>query len=78
MLPLEWTKLDSSRVRRAKYEPNPHDLRGDLLVEFNEGRRYRFKDVPQHKVESMVHNTSPGTYFHSYIRGEHDAERIDE
>lgn len=78
MLPLDWLNMeDSSRMRRVKYEPNKFDARGDLLVEFNEGKVYRYKDVPMHKVERMVHNSSPGTYFHGYIRGEHAAERVD-
>ena len=78
LLPLDWTKIGSSRIRRAKYVPNKHDLRGNLVVEFNEGKVYTFKDVPQNKVEKMIHHSSPGCYFNSDIRGHHDAERTDE
>lgn len=77
MIPYDWTKIDSSRIRRAKFVPNQHDARGDLIVEFNEGKIHRFKDVPAHKVECMVHNSSPGDYFHKEIRGDYKSVRED-
>lgn len=76
MIPLNWTELESSRIRKVKFEPNVHDERGDVLVEFNEGKVYRYKDVPTHKVERLVHSSSPGDYFHGHIRGQHEAERV--
>lgn len=72
MIPTEWLSLESERIRKVKFVPNLHDQRGDVLVEFNEGKVYRYKDVPAHKVERMVHSSSPGEYFHGNIRGEHD------
>lgn len=73
MIPYSWTALESERVRKVKYIPNEHDARGDLLVEFTTGKTYRYLDVPQHKVEHMVHSSSPGRSFHDRIRGEHAA-----
>lgn len=75
MIPLEWLSLEGSRIRKVKFEPNRHDMRGDVLIEFNEGRIYRYKDVPANKVESMVHNSEPSTYFHNHIKPYHDAEK---
>ncbi len=72
MLPLDWTPLDSSKIKQVKFIPNRHDMRGDVLVEFNEGKVYRYRDVPAHKVERLVHSSSPGEYFHGHIRGEHE------
>lgn len=63
------------KIRKVKFVPNKHDLRGDVLVEFNEGKVYRYKDVPQHKVERLVHSSSPGEYFYGSIRGEYEAVR---
>jgi hypothetical protein len=75
MLPINWTNLESSKIRRAKFEPNPHDDRGDVLIEFNEGKTYRFKDVPSFKVEKMVHSSSPGGYFNNHIQPYHKSTK---
>lgn len=75
MIPLDWHPVESSHINRVKFEPNKHDDRGDLLVEFNEGKIFRYKDVPKHKVENMVHHSSSGSYFRGNIRGEHPSER---
>lgn len=74
MLPYDWLILESSQIRKVKFVANPHDKRGDVLVEFGTGKAYRFKDVPAHKVEHMVHSSSPGEYFRGNIRGEYDSE----
>ncbi len=76
MVPLEWIKLDSNIVRKIKFVPNKHDLRGDVLIEFNEGRVYRYRDVPANKVENMVHSSSSGAYFNNHIKSYHDKEAV--
>lgn len=75
MVPYDWLNLESTKLRRVKYLPNAYDLRGDVLVEFNDGHMYRYKDVQQHKVERLVHSSSPGEYFYGEIRGQHEAEK---
>lgn len=74
MIPLNWTDLESSSIRKVKFEPNKHDMRGDVLVEFNEGKVWRYRDVPAHKVEHMVHSSSPSASFHNHIKPYHDCE----
>lgn len=76
MIPFNWTNLESTKIKRAKFAPNTHDERGDLLVEFSEGKVYRYKDVPVQHVEDLVHSSSPGSYFHNKIRGVYDAEQV--
>ncbi len=76
MIPHDWTKLDSSLISKVKYIPNKFDLRGDLHVEYPSGKVYAFKDIPQHKVESMMHASSSGTYFLNKIRGEHNSQQV--
>lgn len=76
MIPYNWTQISSDKISKVKYLPNEHDLRGDMLVEFRTGKVYKFSDVPQHKVERMVHASSPGTYFAENIRGEHKSEAL--
>lgn len=75
MIPLNWTNLDSGTVGKIKFVPNRNDLRGDVLIEFNTGKVFRYRDVPAHKVESMVHSSSSGTYFHNNIKPYHAGER---
>jgi KTSC domain-containing protein len=76
LIPTEWLKLESDRIKRVKYVPNVHDERGDVLVEFNEGKVYRYADVPSHMVERMVHSSSPGEYFHNKIRSEYKPLKV--
>lgn len=71
MIPIKWLEIESSKIRRVKCEPNVHDLRGDVLIEFNEGKIYRYRDVPLHKVERMVHCSDPGSFFYTHIRNEY-------
>lgn len=79
MIPTDdWCPLECSSLRRVKVEPNVHDNRGDLLVEFNEGKVYRYKDVPLAKVEKLVHHSDPGRFFHGHIRTVHEGAREEE
>lgn len=73
MIPHDWTPLESTKIAKVKFDQNPHDARGDLHVEFKSGHVYTYKDVPMHKVEKLVHSSSSGSYFHNFIRDEHDA-----
>lgn len=74
MIPINWTKVDSSTISKIKFEPNKHDLRGDVLIEFKTGKVYKYKDVPAHKVENMFHSSSSGDYFHNNIKPYHAGE----
>jgi len=78
MIPHDWLQIESSNIRKVKFVANPYDKRGDVLVEFNTGKMYKFKDVPALKVEHMVHSSSPGEYFRGHIRGEYDSEPFKE
>ena len=75
MLPIDWTKLESEKINQVKFIPNRHDLRGDVMIEFNTGKVYKYRDVPAHKVESMVHASSAGSYFHDNIKPYHAGEK---
>lgn len=77
MIPREWLKLESNIINKVKFIPNKHDLRGDVLIEFNEGKVYRYRDVPARKVENMIYSSSSGTYFHNNIRPFHQPEAVD-
>ena len=63
-----WIVLDSTKIRKVKFLPNKHDRRGDLLVEFNEGKIYAYKDVPLFMLSRMVHSNDPSEYFVNNIR----------
>jgi hypothetical protein len=75
MIPLDWTKLDSSNISKVKFIPNRHDLRGDVLIEFNTGKVYRYRDVPAHKCENMVHASSAYKSFKDNIHPYHEGEK---
>ena len=68
LLPFNWTKLKSGIISEVKFVPNKHDLRGDVVIRFNEGKVYKYQDVPRVYVEKMVHSKDPGDYFEDWIR----------
>lgn len=76
MIPLRWLKIKSGKISKIKVRPNVHDLRGNVMVEFNEGKVYNYKDVPLIKVERMLDSNDPYGYFVGNIRGVHDHERV--
>jgi len=76
LVPSEWMNIESDTIGRVKFVPNKYDLRGDCLVEFRTGKVYKYRDVPAHKVENLVHSSSSGEYFHNNIKPYHDGEKI--
>ncbi len=79
----DWLDIDSSQISRVRYNPTDTDTKNgvtfhspSLEVVFRTGKRYKFKDVPEHKVQDMVHASSSGEWFMKEIRGCFDSERM--
>ena len=62
----EWIQtLESSNVAGFKYEESTQVL----TVEFKNGSRYDYYDVPEHIFEGMMNADSKGKYLNAEIKG---------
>ncbi len=75
MVPKDWVKLESSNISKVKFEQNKHDDCGNLFIEFNEGKVYKYPDVLAKKAEGLVHASSAHDYFRNHIRPYHKGVR---
>ena len=65
--------VESSNIASIGYDPST----GILEIEFVSGATYAYYDVPPQVHRSLMKATSPGTYFHKYVKGFYQCERIE-
>jgi hypothetical protein len=53
-----------------------HDANG-LTVEFKNGTRYRYKDVPMAEAVKMAKSLSVGTYYVTNIKGKYSSKKLE-
>ena len=63
---------DSSSIACIGYSPQSCTLE----IEFRNGARYRYFNVPRETYKQMLAAESKGRYFHRSIRETYDYERI--
>jgi hypothetical protein len=68
---LNWIKLLSSHLNATAY-----DEYGVLHIRFNNGDEYIYHDVTYDIFEDLCKASSPGKYFHSFIRNNYKSEKI--
>jgi KTSC domain len=69
---MDWTKLNSSLIDSARYDP----ATGDLTVQFHQGRRYIYEGVSPKAADHFFQAESPGAYFHKYIKPNYQGDEI--
>jgi len=57
-------QITSSSIKSAGFDPKT----GEMEVEFQTGRKYRYQNVPQGTYDSFVNAKSQGKFFGSEIR----------
>jgi hypothetical protein len=66
------TKVESSNIKSVGWKEN------NLEVEFNTGSLYRYSDVTEDVFNAFLKAESKGKYFHEYIKGNYQSEKIEE
>lgn len=61
----DWRTVSSSHLSRVRYDADSLTLE----IEFNDGQRYQYFDVPRRIYEGLLGADSHGSYFHENIRG---------
>lgn len=65
---LTWTELDSSHLKRVGFDP---DLEA-MTVEFTNGSRGTYQNVPPEKHEDFLAADSKGAFLHANFVGNSD------
>ena len=66
------TPVNSSNIAAAGYEA------GQLTIQFQNGRTFRYSSVPEHVYSSMLQAPSAGKYFYQNIRNVYQYEEVNE
>jgi hypothetical protein len=64
--------MPSTVIRRFDYSPE----RCELLVEFLNGRRYLYRDVPEAEAVAMRQSFARGVFFNSRIRSRYASQEV--
>jgi hypothetical protein len=72
MKEIEMKNLSSSQIKSIGYDI---DL-GDMYVEFNNGKVYKYVDVPEWTYNALLRADSPGKFFHGEIKNHFDYENV--
>jgi len=65
--------VPSSVIRSFEYDAT----RRELLIQFQSGRRYVYRNVPEQTYQSMRAAFAKGEFFNAEIRGRFPFSRID-
>jgi hypothetical protein len=62
--------FESTALLRAAFTPGgDDDSTGTLDITFTSGKTFTFENVPQKVFEELRDAPSPGSYYHSSIKG---------
>lgn len=68
----EFAPFTSSNVAAARYDPE----QSLLEVEFHNGGRYHYYDVPQHVADGFEQAASKGEYLATAIKGHYRYSKV--
>jgi KTSC domain len=64
--------VKSSNLKSVGYDPKTQTME----IEFLNGNVFRYDGVPAHHHAGLLKHSSPGTYFHTHIKGAFDGEKV--
>lgn len=67
--------LDHTFAYSANIKRLYHDG-ADLYITFKQGRRYKFKSVPESVVQAAIDASSVGKYYYANIQGKYEYEEV--
>lgn len=69
---MKMTPINSSMISAAGYDPEAREL----IVEFANGTRYSYDEVPPDLFDHFLGADSPGRFFHQRIKGVYPGKKI--
>lgn len=77
---LPWHEVDSSNVKRVAWvKERVNDFGeplGSLFIEYHGGAPYRYSDVPEFRLRTLLEAKSVGSAVNKTIKGKFDFEQI--
>lgn len=71
------TKLDLTPIKSSLFTAHHYDPgTSTLTLEFSNGDRWAYRDVPLEKATAFAENASPGRYFGSKIKGLYPGRKL--
>ena len=67
-----WTKVISTNLKRVSYGEKTHDM----LIQFQSGAVYQYRDVPGNISQGLLQADSPGTFFNKNVRNRYTYKRV--
>lgn len=68
---MQMKQVTSSHVNAVGYDAGKQELH----VEYKNGTKFVYKDVPGDKAQQVMNSHSIGKALHSMVRGQHDHEQ---
>lgn len=65
---IDHTFAYSTNIRRVQHDGT------DLYITFKQGRRYKFKGVPETVAQAAIDAPSVGKYYYDHIQGKYEYE----
>lgn len=65
-------QVTSSHISAVGYDKKTQEL----YVEYKNGSKFKYKDVPDDKAQQVMNSHSIGKAMHSMVRGQHDHEPV--
>ena len=65
--------VESSVIEEITYNTDSHTTH----VEFVDGERYYYYEIPPHVIKNWISSPSPGKFFHKKIRGKYEYEKME-
>ena len=65
-------KIESSNLEALTYDSEDENL----IIEFNNGTRYRYKKVPVSVIDHFLDAESKGKFFHNNVKSKYEYEKI--
>lgn len=69
---MELIPVYSSNIKAIGY----HELESTLFVEFKNGKRYAYYNVPEEVYNNLLNANSVGSYYHQNIKGKYNVLEI--
>jgi hypothetical protein len=71
---MAWRALQSQHLNGADYDPHSRTL----AIQFTNGSVYRYAGVAPTTADTLFQSGSPGSYFHSKIKGLYPEQKVRE
>ncbi len=62
---MRWVRVESSTLRGVAYDSDSSTLE----LEFSDGDRYRYFEVPEAVYSELLAADSKGNFFHTHVKG---------